>query len=312
MSRFARGSFIVWSCFAPSLVVAAGPDLSVEGAVLDHALSCPPAFHSAYEPVLLVHGTAVSAKEHWGWNYADVLPSLGYDVCMVELPDRAMSDIQVASEYVVHAIREIAERSGRKVDVMGHSQGTLEPRWALRWWRDLRDLVDDYVGLAGPHHGTNSADGACGAGSCFPASWQMGHGSRFLEALNSEDETPGDVSYTSIYSDTDELVQPPETAILDGASNVRIQDLCPLRPVHHVGLNEDAVVFALVLDALENDGPADPANVDPSICLETLMPGVSPFDAVAGNLLVYGNGALTVAAHERVSEEPSLADYAAP
>src|SRR5207247_4955501 len=124
--------------------------------------------------------------------------------------------------------------------------------------------------------------------SCSPSAWQMRHGSLFLAALNSEDETPGSVSYSSIYSQTDELVQPPETAIIDGASNVMIQDLCPLRPVHHVGLNEDAVVFALVMDALDHPGPADPTRIDPMICTELFMPGVTPVDVVRGNLGIYG------------------------
>jgi triacylglycerol lipase len=297
-----------------------GPPLSVPAEDLDAAVSCPLAFTSERNPVLLVHGTAVTPEEHWGWNYGEVLPALGFDVCTVRLPDRAMGDIQVASEYVVHAILEIAGRSGRKVDVIGHSQGTLEPRWALRWWPKLREVVDDYIGLAGPHHGTNSADGACFAGSCFPAAWQMRHGSLFLDALNSVDETPNrwdpvtnpeGVSYSSIYSLFDELVQPPETAILDGASNVLIQDVCPLRPIHHVGLNQDAVVFALVIDALDHEGPVEPSRIDPQTCLEAFMPGVNAADAAAGNLLVYGNGALTVATYEPVGEEPPLAPYAA-
>jgi triacylglycerol esterase/lipase EstA (alpha/beta hydrolase family) len=311
MARFARG-------IAVALVVTAGitnaaesgPALSVPIARLDDALSCPP-LGSDRRPVLLVHGTAVTAEEHWGWNYADVLPELGYDVCLVRLPDRAMSDIQIASEYVVNAIRRMFAAAGRKIAVIGHSQGTLEPRWALRWWPEAGEAVDDSISLAGPHHGTSSADGACAAGSCFPAAWQMSRGSAFLDALNSADETPGDVSYTSLYSQTDELVQPPETAILEGAANFSIQDLCPLRPIHHVGLNEDAVVFALVLDALEHEGPADPGRIDiAALCGETLMPGVNAIDAVAGNALVYGNGALTVATHEQVAEEPPLAPYA--
>src|SRR5687768_2141666 len=101
MSRHVR-RFGLALCLAAGLVrpaAADGPPLSVPEATLAAALSCPATFASAEDPVLLVHGTAVNSEEHWGWNYAAVLPDLGYDVCTVELPDRAMSDIQVASEY---------------------------------------------------------------------------------------------------------------------------------------------------------------------------------------------------------------------
>jgi triacylglycerol esterase/lipase EstA (alpha/beta hydrolase family) len=199
-----------------------GPDLNVPESKLAAALTCPKTFRAAREPVLLVHGTFLTARESWAWNYGKVLPGLGFDVCTVDLPERAVGDIQVSSEYVVYAVRRIAERSGRQVDVMGHSQGTLEARWAIKWWPDLQDLVDDYVSLAGPHHGIDSADGVCALGSCFPAAHQMRHGSKFLAALNLGDETPGPVSVTSLSSNTDELVQRASTARLNGASNTSI------------------------------------------------------------------------------------------
>ena len=99
-------------------------------------------------------------------------PRDGYDVCWVTLPDRSVGDIQVASEYVVHAVRTINARSGRKVDIVGHSQGGLEPRWALRWWPSLLSKVDDLVTLATPNHGTIVADPP---GPTCPACWQMKH-----------------------------------------------------------------------------------------------------------------------------------------
>jgi triacylglycerol lipase len=256
--------------------------------------------------VLLVHGTGATGPLNWGWNYAKVLPTLGYDVCMVNLPDRALDDIQVASEYVVYAVRNIAQRSGHKVDVMGHSQGGLEPRWALKWWPDTQQLVDDWVMLASPNHGTVVADYPP-SGLCTEACYQMSTHSKFIAALNAGDETPGDVSYTSLYSQTDELVQPVTTAPLDGASNVMIQDLCPGRPLEHAAMAADAVTYALVIDAFTHLGPADPARINRNVCSQGTFPGV---DVLSG-FGIFLNEVLSARSnpYHPVAGEPPLKPY---
>src|SRR4051794_41732416 len=98
---------------------AAGPKLRTPAKQLRAALTCPSAFtHPAHEPVLLVHGTGLDANESWSWNYAKILPPAGFDTCAVTLPDDALGDIQVATEYVVYAVEDIRAKSGRKVDVI--------------------------------------------------------------------------------------------------------------------------------------------------------------------------------------------------
>jgi hypothetical protein len=284
-----------------------GPALSVPQAQLLAALSCPSTFTStAHEPVLLVHGTGATPELNWGWNYAKVLPTLGYDVCTVRLPNRALDDIQVSSEYVVYAMREIARRSGHMVDVMGHSQGGIEPRWALKWWPDTQQLVDDWVMLASPNHGTVVAD-AVPNGFCTEACYQMRTTSKFMAALNAGDETPGAVSYTSLYSQTDELVQPSITARLDGASNIAIQDVCPGRPVEHASMAADAAVYALVIDAFTHAGPADPSRFNPAVCGQGTFLGVDPLSGFAEFL----QEILTARSNpiHPVAGEPPLASY---
>jgi pimeloyl-ACP methyl ester carboxylesterase len=115
---------------------ATGPALETNPADRDRAVRCPASFSGAHEPVLFVHGTAGRPEDHWALGYQKVLPAMGFDVCTVRLPDLALNDIQTAAEYVVHAIRAIAVKSGKKVDVVGYSQGGLEPRWAVKYWLD--------------------------------------------------------------------------------------------------------------------------------------------------------------------------------
>lgn len=141
----------------------------------------------------------------------------------------------------------------------------------------------------------------------------MRPGSTFLENLNSVDETPGTaISFTSIYSLTDEQVQPafPEpTARIEGASNVLLQDVCPGRPAGHVTLITDAVVYEIILDTLTADGPADPGRLPEDVCLGTTAPGMDPVEVVDANVRSYALAILAVSTAEQVSDEPAPAPY---
>ncbi|HVT20260.1 MAG TPA: alpha/beta fold hydrolase [Mycobacteriales bacterium] len=273
------------------------------------ALHCPARFDSGREPVLLVHGTGLNADESWSWNYAQALPGRGYDVCSLDLPGFAMGDIQVSADYVRYAVTHIAARTHRKVEVITHSQGGMEARWAVRWFPRVRRDVDDLIMLASPNHGIAAADVCAAAGSCWPAVWQMAGSSRFLAALNRGDETPGAVSYTNVFSRTDELVEPSSTVPMRGAANIAIQDIC-LRPVHHAGLLTDSVAWALVLDALTHRGPADADRIPATVCAEPFAPGMGASAVAAGNLTLYSQAALHFAQAPGTSHEPPLRRYA--
>lgn len=296
--------------------LATSPPLDVPASRLAAALWCGPARHPHADPVLLVHGTGLDAAQSWAWNYEKVLPAAGFDVCAVTLPAHAMGDIQVSSEYVVAAVRAIAARTHRRVSVIGHSQGGLEPRWALRWWPDVRARVGHYIGLASPNHGIDAADLCTRSGNCWPAVWQFAHGSRFLAALNRGTETPGSVQYTAIYSLTDELVQPavpvPTAALAPArnSSSVAIQDICPGRPVNHVSLLDDAVTYAVVLAALRNPHRVPAERIDRRVCTQSTMPGLTPVDALTGNASTYAAAGQGFAAEPGAGSEPPLAPYA--
>ncbi|HEX3604829.1 MAG TPA: lipase [Candidatus Dormibacteraeota bacterium] len=296
---------------------AVGPALQASEGTLADSLTCPASFSGAHNPVLLVHGTTLTAQSNWSWNYGKVLPTKGYDVCAVDLPDRARADIQVSAEYVVHAIRTMAERSHRRVDVVGFSQGPLEPRWAIKYWPDIPLLVDHLVAMAGVGHGFSETEAIC-ASDCIAPFWQMRPDSKFLAALNSGSETPGQISYTSVYSRTDQFVwlaggsgDPwDQSARLRGASNIAIQDICPGRYVEHVQAVYDAVYFAVVMDALTHPGGADPSRIDRSVCMQTNMPGVDGAQAAAESAQI-DKDLMVLTGEHHVDAEPRLATYAA-
>ena len=257
----------------PAGAADADPPFSVDPQLLAAALDCPVPFtHPEHEPVLLVHGTFTSGHEQFGWNYELFLPERGFDYCVVTYPDRGMGDMQVSAEYIAYAVNEMYARTGRKVDMVGHSQGGLMPRWAIKWWPSVQAHLDDFVLLASPNQGVGLAESA--DQTPFPAAevfYQFDGGSKFMTALNAGDETPGTVDYSSIYSLYDELVQPVTpvpTAGLDwqreGANvrNLAVQDVCPGRLVDHLTIGTtDMLSIELVLDALSNPGPVDPARL---------------------------------------------------
>ncbi len=293
-----------------------GPRLATASATLAGALACTVPAKPTHRPVLLVHGTGLTPAQSWAWNYGSVLPALGYPTCTVALPQSALGDIQVASEFVVYATDAMTTRWGSSIDVIGHSQGGIEPRWALRWWPGLRSKIDHYIGLASPNHGIYAADACAAAGNCWPAVWQMAQNSHFLRSLNGGTEAPGPTSYTDIYSETDDLVQPaltdPTAALATAAnvSNVPVQTVCPGRYVNHGGMLVDAAVYALVVDTLNHAGPSRPSRLSPAVCTQVFMPGASALAAAVGNAEVYTSAGEAFAAHRGVDQEPAIAAYA--
>jgi triacylglycerol esterase/lipase EstA (alpha/beta hydrolase family) len=179
-----------------------GPTLDVPAAVLAKSLTCTANLaRSSREPILLVPGTTLTPAVDFGWNYERAFTAQGRPWCAITLPDSAMGDIQVAGEYLVYSVRTMHARSGKKVQIVGHSQGGMVPRWALRFWPDTRAMVDDVIGMAPSNHGTIIADPVCPPiVGCAPAIWQQQYGSTFLQALNSGAETFPGISYTDIYS----------------------------------------------------------------------------------------------------------------
>ena len=288
-----------------------GPALSEAPEKLAAALACSAGLDGTVRtPVLLVHGTSLTPEENWSATYQPALSSLRIPWCTVALPDRGTGDIQRNAEYVVHAIREMRRRAGRPIAIVGASQGGMLPRWALRFWPDLRPMVDDLVGLAPSNHGTTRGHTSCRR-ECFPAHRQQMDESRFIEALNSFQETFPGISYTNVYTRYDEVLTPPESAALHTGggqiTNVAVQDICPLDFSDHITLAlANATGFALAMDAFSNPGPGSRHRVGERGCAQPPIPGYSPtrLAALTGSYFANrDNGAA------RVSEEPPLRCY---
>jgi hypothetical protein len=295
-----------------------GPPLSVPQSALDASLVCTNNVANATRaPVLLVPGTGSNPPHNFGWNWEPALNMLGIPWCAVNPPDNSLGDIQVAGEYIVNAIRTMYARAGRKIAIIGHSQGGMSPRWALRFWPDTRAMVDDQIGFAPSNHGTMDAEFACQM-PCAPANIQQSDKSEFIKALNSYQETFPGISYTEVYTHTDEIVTPNSddngSSSLHGGGgeieNEAIQEICPLDLSEHNAIGTiDNVAYALAIDALDHPGPANPSRIPSSVCTQYFMPGVNPATfptdsaSTALDLLINEQNAPTV------SSEPPLKCY---
>src|ERR1700742_229916 len=173
------------------------------------ALLLPPTASAAAckgEPVVLVHGTFGDAS-----NWAYVAPQLqhaGYCTFALNYGNHATGDIPTSAQQLKTFVDGVLAQTGAsKVDIVGHSQGGMMPRYYIKYLGGA-DKVDDLIGLAPSNHGTTLPLANPNDQLTCPACAQQAAGSPFITALNAGDETPGSVDYTVIESTHDEVVTP--------------------------------------------------------------------------------------------------------
>ncbi|RJF95731.1 esterase/lipase family protein [Noviherbaspirillum saxi] len=288
------------------------PPLNIPVATLDAAFTCtgPSLTGATKTPILLVHGTATTPEHNWGPNYLKVLPTKGHPVCTVTLPDKSLADMQVNVEYVVHAVRKMYTTSGRKISMIGHSQGGVHIAWALKFWSDLPAKVDDVIGIAAPFQGSTVLMTCVSNLNCSPAAWQLRANANYVAALN-RTPMPAGPSYTSIFTYNDELIVPePHGSTINDGVTMAVQSKCPGRVVGHIGMAMDAMGYYLAMDALNNPGPANMSRVSALKCVDVYLPGS---DLVAWNSML-ANGLIglwsTTPSLNPAAGEPPLRSYA--
>jgi triacylglycerol esterase/lipase EstA (alpha/beta hydrolase family) len=239
--------------------------------------SCEPsAAHP--RPVVLVHGTFADMSNSWQ-AISPLLHNRGY--CVFALNYGANSGSDAIGVYGVGDIAKsaaqlssfvddvLAATGAEEVDLVGHSQGGMMPRYYLKNLGGAAK-VRTLVGLSPSNHGT-TLNGlftlseffpGAGAftGSLCPACEQQRAGSAFITALNSGGETVAGVSYTVIQTRYDQVVTPYTSAFLSGpaVTNIVLQNQCVLDLGDHLSMPYDHIVAADVLTALDPSQPVHP------------------------------------------------------
>ncbi|PRX45385.1 lipase (class 2) [Prauserella shujinwangii] len=238
------------------------------------------------DPVVLVHGTIENKTYNW-YTLAPLLKNEGYCVFAlnygrvggphVGLPGSAHTYgagpvAESAVELGAFVDRVLAATGASEVDIVGHSQGGMMPRYYLRFLGGAAK-VDTLVGLAPSNHGTTVNGLAKLPGVPYllttglgPAVEDQIAGSEFLTKLNRGGDTVPGVRYTVIQTRYDEVVTPYTSAFLEGpnVTNILLQDRCPANASDHLGISFDAAALRHVRNAL------DPAHAEPPRCALTL------------------------------------------
>lgn len=209
-------------------------------------------------PVVLVHGYGGTTDNMT--TIAARLRAEGRSTLSVSLPEQGTVDIAVSVREVERVVR--ASGAG-VVDLVGYSLGGVVVRAWVR--SDPAATPRRVVTIASPNHGAQLAETAAAfdPNGCVEACAQLRPGSQFLRELNAGDETPGPTSWVALWTSLDQTVTPTESARLDGAVNVRLQDVCADSEVGHGSINRNPLPVGLVVLALRGDLLAPPA---PSEC----------------------------------------------
>lgn len=198
-------------------------------------LTLPASAHPGRDPILFVHGWNGSTST---WTtMVERFVADGYDPALLFnwSYDSYKSNRSSAEDISAKISQILAATGADHVDVITHSMGGLNSRYCIRYL-DCGTKVDAWVSLGGPNHGTNWAN-LCWTTSCV----EMRPNSSFLKDLNKGDETPGSViRYGTWWSPCDEVINPDESTIVEGAANTRTSCMT------HGHLHESATVYGQV------------------------------------------------------------------
>ncbi|ASF13060.1 lipase [Nocardia brasiliensis] len=237
-------------------------------------------------PVVLVHGTGGSRQTNWS-AYAPMLKNQGYCVFALTygtLPGQwPLSSLggmlrmeDSAAQLATFVDRVLAATGARKVDIIGHSQGTLMPNYYAKYLGGAAK-IDKYIALGPVWQGagllgydvlTQFARGLGIPDGELPicaACGQLAPDSEFIAAINANGGpyVPG-IEYVNIITRLDdpfvgEMPTAPDTR------NVVVQEGCPTHVVDHAHLAGSRRAAILVSNAL------DPNHQQPVPCEHAVL-----------------------------------------
>jgi triacylglycerol lipase len=274
---------VPWTVDAALSAQAQAPDSSPPGA---NDFGCKPS-RAHPEPVVLVHGLLANQTVNWR-TISPFLKNRGFCVFSFTYGTKdsvaaglyqagGLRRMQSSARELRRFVKRVRRVTGaRKVDIVGHSEGSLMPDWYVRFLGGAKH-VDDYVAMTPLWGGTDPAGLATlntiattlGLGPVLAATIdrecascrQFLHGSRFMQRLHTKGITSRRVDYTNIVTKNDELVMPYTSGILPTAANVEnvvLQKYCRLDQAEHVSVFADPVAAGFVYRALDPKRAPDP------------------------------------------------------
>ncbi len=243
-----------------TLVIVAG---AVAGTVraLARSPSVTPVAEDHPGDVLLVpgYGGSMTALD----VLAARIRSAGRTATVVPLAGNGTGDLQVQANVLNGYVNQALVDGSGPVTVIGYSAGGVV---AWLWDVDYGGVgkARQIITLGSPLHGAElAALGQAFVPSACPAACQeLVPGSAMLSRLQ-QTASATRPPWLSLWTTDDQVVQPPDSALLPGAVNVPLQSICPDATIAHGQLPTAPLVVGIVLHALRGPGLAAPK---PSQC----------------------------------------------
>ncbi|MDR7085354.1 triacylglycerol lipase [Aeromicrobium panaciterrae] len=268
--------------FLPAAMIGGTPNANAPGT---NDWTCKPS-KAHPRPVVLTHGTLGNHSTNWQ-TYGPLLKNNGYCVYALTYgalpapyPLNALAGLGSmrvsAKELDVFVDRVLKSTKASKVDIIGHSQGTLMPTYYLKFYGGAKKVYN-HISLAPLWHGTEivpaqlTAILGTGAGSLpfAPALGEMDKNSSFMKEIRKGGVAVKGVRYLNIMTKYDELVRPYTSGSEKGMTNIVVQDKCAQDYSEHFEIAADRNASLYVLNFL------DPAHPRPIVCTLSL-PFVGP------------------------------------
>lgn len=253
--------------FIPAVIAGGMPGANAPGT---NDWNCKPT-KTHPRPVILIHGTGGNRATNWQ-TYGPLLKNEGYcvfaltygvsvDVFPLNLL-AGMDDMRQSAEQLKRFVDRVLSATGaKKVDLVGHSQGTLMPNWYVKFLGG-HSKVKNYVSLAPLWHGTSLTNVPSPftllSGGQIPyckACNQFAPNSEFMKMIREGGAAVKGVRYTNIMTKFDELVVPYSSGIEAGMHNIVVQDTCSLDFSDHLQIAASRNASVHVLRALDRRNP---------------------------------------------------------
>jgi triacylglycerol lipase len=191
-----------------------------------------------HEPILFIHGF-IGSEKTWstmiGWFKAD---GWGKNELVNWKYQWWKSNITTAGLIKTKVEAILKATKAAKVDIVTHSMGALSSRYYIKNLMGKVELVDDWVSLGGPNHGTTWATVAKNCVKMIVACAEMAPGSKFLTDLNAGSETPGKINYGTWRGTWDTVILPKTSVALGGTAKNTVW-----KRVTHGGLHETKGIY---------------------------------------------------------------------
>jgi len=304
---------------------------------LRKAIFIPSGFtYGAKRPVIFVPGTASYGGLNFASNLRKLLTGKSFaDPVWLNIPGAMLGDAQTNSEYIAYAINyisAISRQNKENIAVISWSQGGLDTQWVLKYWPSTRKVIKDFLAVSPDFKGTVLANVLCltpdsdlAVLPCDPSVIQQEATSDYIRSLRRNGGDSAYVPTTTIFSGLfDEVVQPQSGTAASGfindartvgVSNNEVQVVCAGQLggtfYDHAGVLFNPLTYALVVDALQNEGPGDVSRIDlNTVCDSYAADGLDLDDVLATSGLIPVAGAVLLTFPQKIFAEPPLRAYA--